>query len=67
MKKDYGSPISTGAMGGYTAEGGNMPTSEPTFPGKRGCKCISPRIYVGGKILDACERCGLPYVKGHLT
>jgi hypothetical protein len=67
VKKDYGTGISSGASGGYVAEGGNMPTSEPTFPGRQGCKCLSPRIYDSGKILDVCERCGLPFGKKRLT
>lgn len=58
----YEIKIISGASGAYVAEGGSIPTSEPTFPTK-GCQCISPRIYVGGEILDVCQRCGLPFAK----
>lgn len=61
-KRAYGG--STGASGAYTAEGGFAPTSEPTFPGVGECKCRAPLIYVDGKVLEVCERCGLPALRG---
>lgn len=44
-------------------EGGSAPSGAP-IPVKGTCQCLAPRIYVGGKILPNCERCGLPHGKG---
>jgi hypothetical protein len=57
-------PYSTGATGAYTGEGGHGPVSEPTFPGGSECRCRAPQIYIGGKVLEVCQRCGLPALRG---